>query len=236
MSARRAGAPGGRAAGKAREGAAGIVIPNFRSDGQMMDLVRPCPADIVWHDIAARLSRIVRFNGAPRALSVAQHCVMGADALYRETGHAALAGHFVLHDAHEAILGDIARPVVDLIQWIVADMLSAARYAGNRADIVHRAVAAAKREIDTAIFFAARLPDLAGAPDMAARVRDMDDRMLRAEGLALFGERAAGHLPAAGLPPPRLTGALTPWGPAKAELAWLDRLQRYLGISARPYP
>jgi hypothetical protein len=57
--------------------------------------------------IARQLSFINRFNGAVGAYSVAQHCVL-ASWLIEDQAHALAA---LLHDAPEAIYGDIASPL-----------------------------------------------------------------------------------------------------------------------------
>jgi hypothetical protein len=80
---------------------------------------------------------------------------------------------------------------------------------------------------------AAGLPSLAGMPTYRRIVRDMDERMCFAEAQALYGVTKPIPLVQCNLPPPRLTGAIRPWGPVKAEIAYLDRLERYLGIVAR---
>lgn len=89
------------------------MTPFLRTaSGRDLILARPDTVDI--EDIAAHLSKINRFNGATREpYSVAQHSVLVARIL-------ALAGHDaatqlwgLLHDAHEAYLGDMATPV----QW-----------------------------------------------------------------------------------------------------------------------
>lgn len=207
-------------------------IPSFRPDGTEMDLADVQPSDIVWTEIANGLSKIARFNGryADAALSVAQHCVMGADALFTETGDQVCAGYFLLHDAHEALTGDITRPMVQLIEHY---RCAAERSPFQRMTSVKDAIEAAKAHIDGVVWAVAGLPPIHRMPVYARQVRDMDERILRAEAIALFGRQAASACPAADLPPPRLTGAIQPWGPAKAEIAWLDRLERYLGIVAR---
>lgn len=211
-------------------------IDSFRADGSVMNLAALQPADIDFSAMAAGLSKLACFNGAYRceAYSVAQHCVMGADATMKETGDAVLAGYFLLHDGHEYIIGDWVRPAVKLIEHHYAiehRRRFQKRPAGHLS--VGTAINLAKADIDRVILDAARLPPLARMPLYARQVRDMDERMLRAEGLALFGAKAAPHLPAADLPTPKLANAIVPWGPMKAELAFVDRLDRYLNIIAR---
>ncbi|RWL21945.1 MAG: hypothetical protein EOR57_05780 [Mesorhizobium sp.] len=225
-----------RRAGDALRGTSSVV-PAFRPDGSAFDLVNPKAADIDFADMANALSKIARFNGIYRcgAYSVAQHSVMGADAIFRETGDSVLAGYFVLHDGHEYPFGDVTRPAVDLIQHWVAKLAAAANL--DRPEfidkLVHRAIGEVKRCIDLAIYEAAQLPDITRMPLYVRQVKDMDDRMLVAEALALFGPNADARCIPKGLKPPRITGAIEPWGAMKAEIAFLDRLERYLGIVVR---
>lgn len=193
-----------------------------------MDLAAPLVSDIVWPEIANALSKIARFNGGTRgvAYSVAQHCVMGADALYAETGSQIAAAYFLLHDAHEGKLGDMIRPRLQLIE----------HHAGRRSGI-RLADQAGKAALDEVIYQAARIIPLAYA-DCRETVELMDERMWVAEALALLGPAARAsieqHWPEAlAHPAPRLAGAIRPWGAMKAEEAWLDRLGRFLGINAR---
>lgn len=201
-----------------------MIAPSFRPDGSVLDLANVLPSDIDFAEMAAGLSKIARFNGCnpQAAYSVAQHSVFLADALYAEHGDAELAGVGVLHDGHEYLIGDPTRPSVALF----------AHFGGAA---IYDAVDAAKASLDAPIFIAAGI--CAGGeigPKIRDIVRDMDERMLRAEAAALFGPGAVRHLPALRRPAPRLKAAIEPWGAAKAELAFLDRLDRYLGISVRP--
>lgn len=207
------------------------AVPAFNSNGTVMDLSDPKPADIDFGDMAYTLAKISRFNGINRgpACSVAQHCIMGADALDHETGDKVLSGYFLLHDAHEYRFGDWTRPSVEVIA------VRLARIAGEEAARMFRhAVAEQKRALDLAIWKAAGLPPITSMPIYARAVEDMDLRMLRFEALSLFGPKAAPHLPAAERPAPRVTVSLAkPWPVEKAREMFLDRLERYLGIEAR---
>lgn len=205
------------------------LVPSFRPDGSVFDLANVQQHDIVWTEIAGALSRIARFNGRCNGIgfSVAQHCVMGADALFVETGDAVLSGIFLLHDAEEGLTGDVTRPTMSLLGVYLS------RTHGVAARAVNAAMSAAKADLHRAIHRRAGLPPLENLPDYARQVKDMDDRMLRAEAIALFGSQAAFHCPAADRPAPRLTGAIRAWAAMKAEEAWLERLNRYLGIEWR---
>ncbi|ESY72326.1 hypothetical protein X740_33295 [Mesorhizobium sp. LNHC221B00] len=65
-------------------------------------------------DVAEGLARICRFGGAVpgNPYSVAQHCVVGADAALEETRDANVAAYFLLHDAHEFVFGDMTKPAM----------------------------------------------------------------------------------------------------------------------------
>ena len=85
--------------------------------GAHVHLLTPEVDEIRLLDIAHALSRIPRFTGHTRghyAYSVAQHSVWVAETV---PGPMALAA--LLHDAHEAYLGDIATPVKLAINMVV---------------------------------------------------------------------------------------------------------------------
>jgi 5'-deoxynucleotidase YfbR-like HD superfamily hydrolase len=80
------------------------------ASGREIDLLEPDPARISLADIAHHLSQINRWNGASqRPISVAQHSLLVSRALERHGPRLAMLG--LLHDAHEAYMGDIATPV-----------------------------------------------------------------------------------------------------------------------------
>lgn len=82
------------------------------ANGKGIDLTDPKPDDIDFSVIAEHLAKENRYNGAtPRQkYTVAQHCVIGADQAFEDTGNAELAGYFLLHDGHEAFLKDDTTP------------------------------------------------------------------------------------------------------------------------------
>lgn len=90
--------------------------------GQRFDLINPDPAMVDWDDVAARLHRIPRYAGTAvgehigspvyeygQRWSVAQHTMLVAALVASDLPRARL--HAVLHDAHEAYLGDWITPV-----------------------------------------------------------------------------------------------------------------------------
>lgn len=94
------------------------MIPYY-IETKIIDLLAPKPDDIIWEALATTLSRIARFNGRTGgecAYSVAQHSVLDADTLMIENQDKALAGYFLLHDAHEAFIGDITQPIANYMK------------------------------------------------------------------------------------------------------------------------
>lgn len=201
------------------------VIYSFRSDGSLMDLANPLAAEVDFYEVAAGLSKAARFNGRPNgpAYSVAQHSVMGAEAILRETGDSFLAALFLLHDGHEYLLGDWPTPAQNLLAATLESILPY-----DAPGVVAAAIATIKASWDRAIYAAAGLP----APEAwTAHQRDvvlsMDARMLGAEARALFGDRAADGVPMAR--PPLLKGAIRPWGAMKAEERFLELFRDLIG-------
>lgn len=88
--------------------------------GRLVDLSRPNPADICIEDIAWHLSRIPRFGGATNTenvYTVAQHSVLVLNRVKQTFDglDRCLFLTALLHDAHEAYMGDIARPMSNLL-------------------------------------------------------------------------------------------------------------------------
>ena len=75
--------------------------------GRRLNLLNPVPEDITIEDIAGSLSKLCRWNGkGSEFFSVAQHCVLVSYLAPKELRFAAL-----MHDAAEAYLGDVAKPL-----------------------------------------------------------------------------------------------------------------------------
>lgn len=84
-------------------------------------LANPTPDMINIRDIAHHLALINRFNGATETpYAVAQHSVLVADLLLakKQPAHVCLGG--LLHDAHEAYLGNVPTPVKEMLFGPVA--------------------------------------------------------------------------------------------------------------------
>lgn len=196
----------------------------YRADGSRRDLAAPCEEEIDLYEVAAVLSKLPRYNAALAGpgLSIAQHCVMGADALRRETDEPILAALFLLHDAHEFLIGDQTSPHQQLFE------------------AVNPGFRAARKRIadawDEAIYAACELPPPAAwRTAWAKAVKDMDMRMLSAEVAELSSVEAARHVDPADPNPrrrpgrPDVKGIIQPWGPVKAELEFIQRAEALLG-------
>ena len=82
--------------------------------GRKVDLLTPDWREIDIEDVARGLSLINRFGGqSRRAFSVAQHSLVVAELAKPHLRLAAL-----LHDAHEALIGDWLRPAVETMRRI----------------------------------------------------------------------------------------------------------------------
>lgn len=86
--------------------------------GRKIDIMNPDLGAICGYDIAYHLSHICRFGGMINCFySVAQHSVMVSHMVSREY---ALAG--LLHDASEAYLGDVIKPLKNVIGKAYTDI------------------------------------------------------------------------------------------------------------------
>lgn len=187
-----------------------------------IDLMAPFARPINFRLMADRLARIIRFNGEAGAIPVAQHSVMGADALAAETGDRLLAAIFLLHDGHEYVLGDICRPVDDILRHIAGPSYYAA-------------LSVLKINWDRAIHKAAGLIDpLAMTNAQSEAIKAMDERMMAAEMLALYGVGAVKDLPPAARRTPAFgPDGLKPWPAGRASEQFLNRLNKFTGKTFR---
>ena len=91
--------------------------------GGKMSLLAPNVDDVRIEDIAHGLSQLCRFTGQCNELyTVAEHSVRVAKDAKERHGlnpHGVLAA--LLHDAAEAYLGDVARPVKEAMRYISQD-------------------------------------------------------------------------------------------------------------------
>lgn len=205
----------------------GRTIKNMAS-GRMVDLAGLKVSDIdFFGDVAPALARLCRFDGAMRCApySVAQHCVLMADAALDETGDANVAAACLLHDAHEAYLGDLTKPVQGYLETFFLPTA------------FREAIEAAKRELDRPIFRAAGIPSIEGSVvrrmnepggrNLCDVIAEFDLRMLVTEIRHLTNEDPADFGVDAAVRPIRMRGAIRPWPVARAEMEWLERLATF---------
>lgn len=171
--------------------------------GAVFPLLGPAAADVDFRAVAEGLAKACRFAGQLAAFySVAQHSVVVADMLPPEA-----RPYGLLHDAHEAFVGDIPTPVEEALRRLGA---------GD-------AVGRLKAGLDAAIFPAAGLAWPLPA-NIAYMVRCADLTALATERRDLL---AAGPAWGRDLPPP-LARVITPWPWHRALDAYVDRLRRWL--------
>jgi len=156
--------------------------------GKKFHILDPEPCEVDIKDVAHALSNLCRFGGHCRKFySVAQHCVIGAEAF--ENNKVAL--HFLLHDAQEAYLCDLPRPIKRLLP----------RYKGIEA-------------IVQAVIFLT----LGNIERFDRRVEEMDLRMLATERRDLMGDSQTWDC-LEGVQP--LEGLIEPWTPEESKERFL---------------
>lgn len=210
------------------------------SSGRPFDLISPSPDDVNFEvDIAESLARLPRFTGHVRSgpYSVAQHCVEGAHAIMRETKRRDIAAAFLLHDAHEAYIGDLATPAAKALAaygGLIALNNGGTEAAGRGGmRLVEAALKLLKRRLDAAIHEAAGvtypLPD-----DVREAVKLYDLRMLATERRQLLARCPKPWDPAVeSAEPVRLEGKLTVWPWAFAADAYRTALKVYVPSATR---
>ena len=171
--------------------------------GHVVDLCAHKPEAIDIRDIASALAKLCRFTGATASFySVAQHSVVVARFLPDR-----LKPYGLLHDAHEAYLGDIATPVKHLIGVEFFKTVELA--------------------LDRAIFAKAKLPWPLCADDARTlKAADIAAFVLERHDLILNGERYL---------PPDLRMA-RPAAPHLKPLDWRAAEDLYIDALARALP
>lgn len=93
-----------------------VAGPSIWTGTGYLDLLNPCPADIDLGDIARGLSNLCRYTGLCETFySVAEHSVHAADLARRDRQPVEVQRAVLMHDAAEAYLGDVSRPLKKLL-------------------------------------------------------------------------------------------------------------------------
>ncbi len=175
--------------------------------GKMFDVFDPDPNQIDIFDIAHHLALMTRFNGACKWLySIAQHSVLcsqrAGDYYYPRPREEELALALLMHDAAEAYLGDIVRPVKRKIT--------------DFAIVENQVMDAINERFD--------LPRVAEIPGFKVAVKEVDDRMLVTEKLQVMNPGV--HWAIESLFDP-YDLKLEVWLPRAAEMLFLSHFARF---------
>lgn len=201
------------------------------TSGRAFDLLNPDWRQVDFAvDVPDALARLARFTGhVPGGpYSVAQHCVIGADAVFQATRDREAAAAFLLHDAHEAYLGDIATPIVAALNEIFGPSMV-------REGEVGYAIRTLKEGLDLAIYKAAGIERARTAHHAIVKVYDI--RMLATERAHLLVRSPQPWSPAVEAAAPlRLVGKISVWPWVKAAEEYRERLRRYLPETFGPQP
>lgn len=197
--------------------------------GAALDLVRPDSETVDFvNDIAPTLAVLPRFNGAAGAWYVSDHLVLGCAPLRaRFPGNRQIVAQWLLHDAHEAYIGDIITPVAKALE-AHADAEFRGKLGYEPGLYVKAAIASLKKTLDRAIHEAAGVP----LPDIesAAAIRHHDLAMMNTERNHLMAESPRSWGAADNIPPLlRMTGRLKSCGktPERRAQMYLTALDTY---------
>ena len=152
------------------------------ASGRRFDLASPTTAMVDFDtDVPDALARLARFTGhiGSGPYSVAQHSVHCCDAVWRETGDPVAAAYALLHDAHEAYIGDWSTPLKQAIRAVSARGTSGE----EDADVETRHIGWTLDTLEAGAV--AAVHQAAGVPlpssHYRAIVKDIDYRMLHVE-------------------------------------------------------
>lgn len=203
-----------------------LQICSDRPVDRAFDLMRPEWRNVDFEvAVPEALARIPRYTGHVRSgpYSVAQHCVIGADAIWRKMQDRTAAACFLLHDAHEFVLGDKATPIAE------AEIETADQLVPGSGRIVREMQKLMKRRIDLAIYAAAGLGS-DGCPEAYRRiVHEVDIALLVTETAHLLGAKPQPWHPSIEAAEPlRVVGRITVWPWHVAADEYRDRLRKYL--------
>ena len=176
------------------------------ASGVTVLLSEPEPEKIFIEDIATATSKLTRYTGHTRVFySVAQHSHWVSTRVYERTGSEQMALSALLHDAAEAYIGDVSRPLKMLMEQMAPGVLK-----GVEARIAET----------IALKFGAEYP-------WHPLIKEMDNLALATEKRDLMPRSRAGES-WPGLPRPHRE-RIDPWSPEDAERFFLARFDDLTG-------
>lgn len=178
--------------------------PISTATGRQFWPLDPRPEHVAVRDIAGALSRLCRFGGHCRSFySVAQHSVHVAELVAEQVPEAALWA--LLHDAAEAYLLDLPRPI---------------KYASGM-EPYREAEARVKAAIASAFCLSATMPAVVRWADQTIFATEVRDLMTNGSGEIWSLEQRP------------LPQRIEPWEPRHAEARFLEMFQRLMPASGR---
>lgn len=176
--------------------------------GRRLDLLDPSPVDVEVEDIAHGLSRVARWNGQTSgdwAYTVAQHSLLVEEIASRKGLPDRWQLAALLHDSAEYVVGDLITPFKAAVGFDYK---------------------ALEKRLDIAVRLRFGIPaELPANITTAIKRADRNAAHLEAVKLAGFTEKEAnryfGRKPE--LPAATVRRLLTPWPPAEAKKAFMDR-------------
>lgn len=180
-------------------------------DGQAVALHEPPAAGAItrraWVQGVCTTPRFAGQVPAPCQIMVGHHLIWGCDAILYETGDMVAAAYFLLHDAHEGLIGDMTRPVQDALTHRMGAISPLA------ATAFRSALSHLKGDLDYAIHTAEGLP-WPVPPAARGIVKAYDLRMLETERRRHLNQGLAN--------PPRWQWDNDPPREVRCDLTWVE--------------
>ena len=171
-----------------------IIAPEIMTvGGTYFNFLNPEQSEVRIEDLAHALSNINRYTGhTTKPYNVAQHCVLGSYRIAPE-----FAYEFLMHDTAEALIGDVATPLKNMMPEY---------------KVIEKRV-----ELDLARRFGLSYP-------MLPEVREVDLRMLATEVRDLMPAECQNWEILQGVQP--YEEVILPWTAEKSKIAFLQRYEQ----------
>lgn len=195
-----------------------LAHSRIMSSGHLVPLVGASPNHICIRSIASHIAKICRFAGATTTFySVAQHSMLVSDLLVAYGPTIQLYG--LMHDAHEAYIGDIPQPVKNLM----ADTWGLGAPFQPFEDLTRSIDDAIHRRVGLPFPIPAQIRDLIRSADLRALSTEKRDLIAEPGSSMSWGE----------LPQPA-RGTIKPMPWMRAEQRFLDRYDELCALCRLP--